>query len=209
MQGENELRMNLDWAVEWKPGPITAQRNLHSSPCWYEPNHTNWNFFCLELTWTQKIRIQMLVVPHLPPSGLWRKGQWCCLSHKLFISWLNARNKQGAESSWACLRLFPGILFLATQMQIRSTLLKLVRYFIIYLSNWCRISEADGSRRIRSVAAKYPLHLDPEGCSAVSEDAVSCQDWERQSVTQTRMMRAFHEMRRQKTFSIIKGWRIQ
>lgn len=76
---------------------------------------------------------------------------------------LSIGNKQGTECSWGCSGLFPRILFLATQMQMRSTLLKLVRHFIIYVSNWCKISEALSSKRITSVAAKCPLPLDSEG----------------------------------------------
>lgn len=76
---------------------------------------------------------------------------------------LSTGNKQGTEFSWGCFGLFPRILFLATQMQIRSTLLKLVRHFVICVSNRGRISKALSSRRITSVAAKRPLPSDSEG----------------------------------------------
>lgn len=147
----NKLRMKLGWAAEWKPGTRAARGSIPRPLHWCEPGPASgvWNFFCLELMWTGKMRIQMLVVPSLFPEGFLRKGQWCWWSHKLFISdSLSTGNKQGTESSWACFGLFPWILFLSTEMQIRSTLLKLGRYFIIYLSNWWEISETHGSKSI-------------------------------------------------------------
>lgn len=148
---ENKLSMELGWAAEWKPIPRAAPGNLSRPQHWCEPGPAPGvcNIFCLELTRAGKIRIQMFVVSPLFPEGFLRRGQWCWLSHKPFISdSFNTGNKQGIESSWACLGLFPWILFLSAEMQIRSTLLKLGRYFIIYLSNWWEVSETHGSRSI-------------------------------------------------------------
>lgn len=146
-QAEHEAGLNSRMETWHQSCPRKPSQTLH----WCEPAPASgvWKFFCLELTWAGKIRIQMLVVPPLFPAGFLRKGQWCWLSHKLFISdSFNTGNKQGIESSWACLGLFPWILFLSAETQIRSALLKPGWSFIIYLSNWWEISETHGSKSI-------------------------------------------------------------
>lgn len=140
-------QLSMGWAAEWKPSTRAVPGNFPRPLHWCEPDPASsvLNFFCLELTWAGKIRIQMLVFL----GGFLRKGKWWWLSHKPFISdSFNSGNKQGIESSWASLGLFPCILFLSAEMQIRSTLLKLGRYFIIYFSNWWEISETRVSKSI-------------------------------------------------------------
>lgn len=148
--------MGTSWAWNWaeqQNGNLAPELPQETFPdtalVWAWSSLWCSEIFCLELTWAEKIRIQMLVVPPLFPGGVLRKGQWCWWSHKLYISdSFSTGNKQGIESSWACLGHFSWILFLSTKTQIRSTLLKLGRYFIIYLSNWWEISETHGSKSI-------------------------------------------------------------